>query len=67
MSQNENDSQTIANMKSAILLADMLQECTALYPRFRSLSHLNDEQRESVYAQISQKAAELHLQRNQVD
>ncbi|XP_078016760.1 E3 SUMO-protein ligase ZBED1 [Epinephelus lanceolatus] len=75
MSPDENDSQTIANMKSAILLDisdrysgdchDMLQECTALDPRFRSLSHLNDEQRESVYAQISQKAARLHLQRNQ--
>ncbi|KAK0144340.1 Zinc finger BED domain-containing protein 1 [Merluccius polli] len=75
MSPDENDTQTIANMKSAILLDisdrysgdcnDMLQECTALDPRFRSLSHLNNEQRESVYARIREKAAGLHLQRNQ--
>ncbi|CAM4556536.1 unnamed protein product [Leuciscus chuanchicus] len=62
-------------MKSAILLDisdrysgdcnDMLQECTALDPRFRSLSHLNDEQRESVYARIREKASALHEQRNQ--
>lgn len=77
MSPDENDTQTIASMKSAILLNisdrysgdcnDMLQECTALDPRFRSLSHLNNEQRESVYARIREKAAGLHLQRNQVD
>lgn len=77
MSPDENDTQTIASMKSAILLDisdrysgdcnDMLQECTALDPRFRSLSHLNNEQRESVYARIREKAAGLHLQRNQVD
>ncbi|XP_039503629.1 E3 SUMO-protein ligase ZBED1-like [Pimephales promelas] len=75
MSPDENDTQTIANMKSAILLDisdrysgdcnDMLQECTALDPRFRSLSHLNDEQRESVYARIGEKASALHEQRNQ--
>ncbi|XP_056120602.1 E3 SUMO-protein ligase ZBED1-like [Rhinichthys klamathensis goyatoka] len=75
MSPEENDTQTIANMKSAILLDisdrysgdcnDMLQECTALDPRFRSLSHLNDEQRESVYARIREKASALHEQRNQ--
>lgn len=77
MSPDENDTQTIASMKSAILLDisdwysgdcnDMLQECIALDPRFRSLSHLNNEQRESVYARIREKAAGLHLQRNQVD
>lgn len=76
MSPDENDTQTIANMKSAILLDisdrysgdcnDMLQECTVLDPRFRSLSHLNDEQRESVYARIREKASALHEQRNQV-
>ncbi|XP_030193755.1 uncharacterized protein LOC115529286 [Gadus morhua] len=75
MSPDENDTQTIANMKSAILrdisdrysgdCNDMLQECTALDPRFRSLSHLNNEQRESVYARIREKAAGPHLPRNQ--
>ncbi|XP_041830825.1 E3 SUMO-protein ligase ZBED1-like [Melanotaenia boesemani] len=74
MSPDENDTQTIASMKSAILLDitgrysgdcnDMLQECAALDPRFRSLSHLNDEQRESVYARTREKASGLHVQRN---
>lgn len=71
MASNEEDSLTVSNMKRAILnnLSDRytgeynyLLECTAVDPRFQTLPHLEEDQRQDVFHRLKEKAVQLHNQ-----
>ncbi|XP_040889402.1 zinc finger BED domain-containing protein 4-like [Toxotes jaculatrix] len=70
----EEDSTTVSMMKKAIFnnLSDRytgpgdnhLLDCTALDPRFRSLPHLTEDQRQDVFQRVKEKAVQIHNQTN---
>ncbi|XP_030252892.1 zinc finger BED domain-containing protein 4-like isoform X1 [Sparus aurata] len=70
----EEDSTMVSMMKKAIFnnLSDRytgpgdkhLLDCTALDPRFRSLPHLTEDQRQDVFQRVKEKAVQMHNQTN---
>ncbi|XP_073332449.1 E3 SUMO-protein ligase ZBED1-like [Pagrus major] len=70
----EEDSTTVSTMKKAIFnnLSDRytgpgdnhLLDCTALDPRFRSLPHLTEDQRQDVFQRVKEKAVQMYKQTN---
>lgn len=68
----EEDSTTVRMMKKAIFnnLSDRytgpgdnhLLDCTALDPRFRSLPHLTEDQRQDVFQRVKEKAVQMYNQ-----
>ncbi|XP_041834229.1 E3 SUMO-protein ligase ZBED1-like [Melanotaenia boesemani] len=71
MRQYEDDSVTVTSIKAAILsnLSDRyareyhhLLECTAVDPRFHTLPHLEENQRQDVFQRLKDKAVQLHNQ-----
>ena len=70
MLPEEEDSITVSMMKNAIFnnLSDRytgpgdnhLLDCTALDPRFRSLPHLTEDQRQHVFQRVKEKAVQMH-------
>ncbi|XP_030252893.1 uncharacterized protein LOC115569104 isoform X2 [Sparus aurata] len=68
----EEDSTMVSMMKKAIFnnLSDRytgpgdkhLLDCTALDPRFRSLPHLTEDQRQDVFQRVKEKAVQMHNQ-----
>ncbi|XP_057197562.1 zinc finger BED domain-containing protein 4-like [Triplophysa rosa] len=69
MAPNDGDSPTVADTKRAILsnisgrysgdAYNLLLESTALDPRFQTLPHLDNNQRESVFLRVQTKAEQL--------
>lgn len=72
MTPHHDDSTTVADTKRAILtnisdtysgaLNNFLLECTALDPRFRTLSLLDHNQREDVFLRVQMKVQQLQTQ-----
>ncbi|CAK6982090.1 hypothetical protein F7725_012018%2C partial, partial [Scomber scombrus] len=74
MAPDEDDSTTVAAMKKAILhkledryngdVYEYLLESAALDPRFKALPHVAEDQRETVFERLKERA-QLQLQQNQ--
>ena len=68
----EEDSTTVSMMMKAIFSNSSdrysgpgdnhLRDCTALEPRFRSLPHLTEDQRQDVFQRVKEKAVQMHNQ-----